>query len=251
MMLRSRRIYMKNKVDILGVEFISTTLVQLVSTLTSRLKNEEKTFIVTANPEIVMQSLQDEEYKQALDSANMVIADGIGVVIASKILNNPLPERVAGYDLMLKLLEVANNESYKVYLLGAEETVLAKTVSNIEKQYENVQIVGHHHGFFDSNNTEIPNQIKDLQPDLVFVALGVPRQEKWIYHNLEKMNKGIFIGVGGSFDVIAGNVKRAPELWQKLNLEWFYRLVKQPSRWKRMLALPQFIIKVFLKKFTR
>ncbi|MFS0864975.1 WecB/TagA/CpsF family glycosyltransferase [Fredinandcohnia sp. 179-A 10B2 NHS] len=240
---------MKNKVDILGVEFINTTLLQLVNTLTTRLKNEEKTFIVTANPEIVMQSIQDEEYKKALDSANMVIADGIGVVIASKILQNPLPERVAGYDLMLKLLEVANNESYKVYLLGAEETVLAKTISNIEKQYENVQIVGSHHGFFDSNNIEISNQIKDLQPDLVFVALGVPRQEKWIYQNLKQMNKGIFIGVGGSFDVIAGNVKRAPEIWQKLNLEWFYRLVKQPSRWKRMLALPQFIIKVILKKF--
>jgi N-acetylglucosaminyldiphosphoundecaprenol N-acetyl-beta-D-mannosaminyltransferase len=108
-------------------------------------------------------------------------------------------------------------------------------------------IAGSHHGFFDWNKNTISEEIRASEPDIVFVALGFPKQEKWIAENISNFTKGLFIGVGGSIDVLAGEVKRAPEIWQKTNLEWFYRLLKQPSRWRRMLALPQFQLK-FLNK---
>jgi N-acetylglucosaminyldiphosphoundecaprenol N-acetyl-beta-D-mannosaminyltransferase len=114
--------------------------------------------------------------------------------------------------------------------------------------YPNVQIVGSHNGFFEMKDTSIPDDINACDPDLVLVALGCPRQENWISMYIDHFQKGVFIGVGGSFDSLAGNVQRAPEMWQKMNLEWFYRLLKQPSRWRRMLALPHFVMKVVGQK---
>ncbi len=150
---------------------------------------------------------------------------------------------------MVRLLEVGQQKHFKIYLLGAQKETIEKTVANIHKNYPNVDVVGYHDGYFDWNNNDFAKEIATLQPDLVFVALGVPRQEKWITENLDKFSKGVFIGVGGSFDVIAGTVKRAPVLWQKLNLEWLYRLLRQPSRFGRMLVLPRFALKVFALKF--
>lgn len=155
---------------------------------------------------------------------------------------------MTGYDTMVKLLEVGQQKRFKIYLLGAQKETIEKTIANIHKNYPNVEVVGYHDGFFDWNNNHIADDIAALQPDLVFVALGVPRQEKWITENLDKFSKGVFIGVGGSFDVIAGTVKRAPVIWQKLNLEWLYRLLRQPSRFIRMLVLPRFALKVFSLK---
>jgi len=184
-----------------------------------------------------------------LKQATYICADGIGVVKAAQILGDSLPERVTGYDTMVRLLEVGQQKHFKIYLLGAQKETIEKTVANIHKNYPNVDVVGYHDGYFDWNNNDFAKEIATLQPDLVFVALGVPRQEKWITENLDKFSKGVFIGVGGSFDVIAGTVKRAPVLWQKLNLEWLYRLLRQPSRFGRMLVLPRFALKVFALKF--
>jgi N-acetylglucosaminyldiphosphoundecaprenol N-acetyl-beta-D-mannosaminyltransferase len=128
--------------------------------------------------------------------------------------------------------------------------VLQKTVAEIMKQYPNVKIAGAHHGFFDWADDHIPNEIQRTKPDLIFTALGVPRQELWIGQNMDKFEKGVFMGIGGSFDVLAGAVQRAPEVWQKMNLEWAYRLLKQPSRWKRQLSLPHFALKVIQQKVT-
>ncbi|WP_374723507.1 WecB/TagA/CpsF family glycosyltransferase [Calidifontibacillus erzurumensis] len=237
-------------VSILGVNFIHTTMKDMVTRLRERLLNEQKTFVVTANPEIVMKTLEDATYKKYVDQADYVTADGIGVVKGAQILGKPLPERVAGYDLMRNLLAVLNEEKLKLYMLGAQEETIEKAVETVKREYPNLQLVGYHHGFFNWEDPSIINEIKEKKPDLVLVALGVPRQEKWIAEHLEEVEKGVFIGVGGSFDVLAGTVKRAPEIWQKLNLEWFYRLLKQPSRWRRMLALPHFALKVFGQKLT-
>jgi N-acetylglucosaminyldiphosphoundecaprenol N-acetyl-beta-D-mannosaminyltransferase len=224
---------------------------QMTERLEQHALKQEKAFVVTANPEIVMKAVEDKKYKQTIDQASYVVADGIGVVKAAQLLGEPLPERVAGYDLMHQCLKVANDHGLNIYLLGAKDEVLTQAITNINKSYPSAKVVGSHHGFFEWENETIQQEIKQLAPDFVFVALGVPRQEYWIAERLNQFEKGVFIGVGGSFDVIAGNVQRAPEIWQKLNLEWFYRLLKQPSRWRRMLVLPQFAVKVLREKQKR
>ncbi|WP_142827168.1 WecB/TagA/CpsF family glycosyltransferase [Planococcus soli] len=238
-------------VHILGVPFVNTSQKDFISTLQSRIAKQEKTFVVTANPEIVMHSLEDDQYKQTLAKAQYITADGIGIVKAAAIIGKPLPERVSGYDLMLDLLETADKNRSSVFFLGAAEEVLQATVKKAKQNYPGIQIAGSHNGFFDWNDHVLPQQIKNAAPDIVFVALGFPRQEQWIGANIDKFDKGVFIGIGGSFDVFSGTVKRAPELWQKMNLEWFYRLVKQPSRWKRMLVLPKFAATVIGRKALR
>lgn len=235
-------------VTIMGVPFLHISQQGFVDLLVNRIEQQEKTFVVTANPEVVMQANENPTVKGYLNQATYICADGIGVVKAAQILGDSLPERVTGYDTMVKLLEVGQQKRFKVYLLGAQKETIEKTIANIHKNYPNVEVVGYHDGFFDWNNNHIAEDIAALQPDLVFVALGVPRQEKWITENLDKFSKGVFIGVGGSFDVIAGTVKRAPVIWQKLNLEWLYRLLRQPSRFIRMLVLPRFALKVFSLK---
>ncbi|WP_332650902.1 WecB/TagA/CpsF family glycosyltransferase [Lysinibacillus sp. 54212] len=235
-------------VTVMGVPFLHTDQQGFSSLLINRIEGKEKTFVITANPEIVMGANENPELMAYIKQATYVCADGIGVVKAAKILGDELPGRVTGYDTMIALLEAGNEKRFKIYLLGAQKETLDKTVENIGKTYPNVEVVGYHDGFFDWNSSDIPDEIQSLQPDLVFVALGVPRQEKWISEHIDRFSHGVFIGVGGSFDVIAGTVKRAPVFWQKLNLEWLYRLLKQPSRWKRMLALPRFALKVFALK---
>ncbi|MBT2687095.1 WecB/TagA/CpsF family glycosyltransferase [Bacillus sp. ISL-47] len=235
-------------VDILGVPFINTTRSEFVKLLDRHIEKEEKAFVVTANPEIVMKAVEEPEYKSLLDRATYITADGIGVVKGAGLLGKPLPERVTGYDTMIDLLTLGNEKKFKIYLLGAQQDTIEKAVANIRATYPNVEIVGSHNGFFDWDSREIPNEIQEKKPDLVFVALGVPRQEKWIATNISRFEKGVFIGVGGSFDVIAGTVERAPEAWQKANLEWLYRLMKQPSRFGRMMALPRFAVKILTQK---
>ncbi|RZT21549.1 WecB/TagA/CpsF family glycosyltransferase [Fictibacillus sp. BK138] len=241
---------MKNTVRILGVDFVNSTLFEFLNTLSGHLEREEKTFVVTANPEIVMKVREDANYRAVVEKANYVTADGIGVVKAAGILGKPLPERVTGFETFMGLLQTANERGYSVYLLGAQDEVLQKTVAEIMTQFPNVKIAGAHHGFFDWNDDHIPNEIQRTKPDLIFTALGVPRQELWIGQNMDKFEKGVFMGIGGSFDVLAGAVQRAPEFWRKMNLEWAYRLMKQPSRWKRQLSLPHFALKVIQQKVT-
>lgn len=237
-------------VSILGVDFIHTTMYDMVQLLSKHMNENQKGFVVTANPEIVMKTLEDTTYRQYINKANYVTADGIGVVKAAQILGQPLPERVAGYDLMRNLLSVLNESNRKLYMLGAQQDTIEKATKTVKREYPQINLVGYHNGFFNWEDQTIINEIKEKKPDLILVALGVPRQEKWIAENIDLVENGVFIGVGGSFDVLAGTVKRAPEVWQKLNLEWFYRLLKQPSRWRRMLALPHFAFKILGQKLS-
>ncbi|CAD2073208.1 WecB/TagA/CpsF family glycosyltransferase [Phocicoccus pinnipedialis] len=231
-------------VDISGISFINIEKTQFLnSILIPRIKNDEKTFIVTANPEIVNRTTYDDAYKEAVISSDYTIADGVGILIAAKMNKKLIKERIAGYDLLVDLLNVGNKDGLKVYLLGAEESVNKKASEHIIVNFPNVEIVGRHHGYFDMNDDRIAKEIRELEPDLVFVALGVPRQETWIHQNLDQFEKGLFMGVGGSFDVLAGTVKRAPEMWIKLNLEWLYRMIKQPERIGRNLNILKFMVK--------
>jgi len=236
------------QVIIMGIPFLHINQKSFVSLLENRIEQQQKTFVITANPEVVMKANEDRQFMDYVQKATYICADGIGIVKAARLLGNPLPERVTGYDTMMQLLEIGNRKHYKIFLLGAQNETLQKTVENINATYPNVEIVGYQDGYFNWEDNDIADRIAETQPDLIFVALGVPRQEKWISENLSAFKKGVFIGVGGSFDVIAGTVKRAPLFWQKLNLEWFYRLLSQPTRWRRMLALPRFAFKILQLK---
>lgn len=239
----------ETKIDVLNVLFDSVTKENILNILAKRIEENKKTFLVTANPEIVMQAKSNPDYLQDIQKADYVIADGIGIIIGSKIIGQPLPERIPGYELMHALLKKGNDSNWSAYFLGAKKEVVELALENIRKLYPNLKIAGYHDGFFDWNSNVIQEEIKSAKPDLVFVALGLPRQENFIAKNLPQFDKGLFIGVGGSFDVLAGTVKRAPVFWQKLNIEWLYRLLKQPSRWRRQLALPLFVIDMVKERF--
>lgn len=230
--------------DVLGLPFVDATIDELMAALHVQLQKRRKTFIVTANPEIVMHSRRDEKYEHVLRQADWLIPDGIGIVIASRWLGRPLRERLAGFDVMERLLQLSDQYGYSIYCLGAEDEVITKAVARMREVYPRVRIVGYHHGFFDWNDRSLVEEIRSKEPDIVFVGLGFPRQEQWIARYFAQFEKGIFMGVGGSFDVWAGKVKRASEAWQRWNAEWLYRLLQQPSRWRRMLALPHFMAKV-------
>ena len=241
--------FIKETVEILDVPFIHTTKKEfLYNIVFPKVDNENKCFIVTANPEIVMYAKENPSYLETLLKADYVVADGIGIIIASKMLNKTLPERIAGIELMEDMLVYANKHRKSVYLFGAKDHVVKKTVENISRKYPNVKIAGYHHGYVDIEDETVFQQIKETEPDFVFVALGYPKQEEWININKDRLSKGIFMGVGGSFDILAGAAKRAPNIFIKLNLEWLYRLMSNPSRFGRMLKLPKFIIHILRGK---
>lgn len=235
-------------VNILGVDFVNKTKKEFTAEILSRINDQQKTFAVTANPEIVMYARKHSNYMTILKKAHMVIPDGIGIVKGAQLLGTPLKERVPGYELLLEILEEANKKNLKVYFLGAKQLVVKKAVDKVANLYPHIDIVGYHDGYFGIEDKKVLNEVKQQKPDIVFVALGYPKQEKWISQYLKTAEKGFLMGVGGSFDVLSGTTQRAPEFYLKHNLEWFYRLYKQPTRSKRMLALPKFIMAVFLQK---
>lgn len=201
--------------------------------------------IYTPNPEILMAAYKNEEFNEVLNNADMVIPDGIGVVYASRILKNPVAERVAGYDLTCKILNYAAEKGIKVFIYGGKPGVAETAANNLRKKGVNVS--GVMHGYQQDESLVI-DEINKSGAEFVMVCIGAPKQEFFISKNKDKTNAKVFIGAGGSVDVIAGTVKRAPDIFIKLNLEWFYRLIKQPSRIGRMIQLPIFILKVMFSK---
>lgn len=239
---------MYNKVTILGVPFDNMTRKEFLKVLYKRMENKEKTFLVTANPEIVMFAKNNDDYFNLLLEADFIAPDGIGVVRAAKKLDTPIKERVPGFELMLGLLELAELDSRRVYFIGAKEEVLNLTIKNVKSRWPNIDIAGYHHGYFDHNDPEMIERVKETKPDIVLVAFGFPKQEIWIKKYLKEAEYGIAVGVGGSFDVISGKAKRAPFLVQHFHVEWLYRLIKQPSRYKRMSVLPVFLREIYKQR---
>lgn len=234
-----------NVARILGIPFSTGGFEATVSDLTNRVLTGNRTHVVTANPEIVMIAMEHLELRGVLEQA-YVVPDGIGIVYAAKWLNAGIRERVAGIELMEALMEQADRHEWKVYLLGASADVNRKAASALAGRFPRARIVGARDGFFQPEEQEaIVREINSAKPHLLFVALGSPKQETWISANWDKLQVPLAMGVGGSFDVWAGSVKRAPLLWQKLHLEWLYRLLQQPSRWRRQLAIPRFVFAVW------
>lgn len=241
----------KKPVKILGVPVHPLTMNESVAVLEEKLQKKEQAFVVTANAEIIMMCRQDKEYNNIVsEQADLVLPDGAGAVWAGRYLGNEVPERVAGFDLYNQLLKLSADKGYKAYFFGGAPGVAEAAKNKAEELYPGVQIVGCRNGYFtEAEEENIIKEINDAAPDMLFVALGAPKQEKWLVKYRNQLKPRVLMGIGGSFDVLAGKMERAPKWMQEASLEWAFRLYKQPSRFMRMLALPKFVLKViFCKK---
>lgn len=211
----------------------------------------EKQFVLAMNPEKIMKSREDGQLADIIEKqATLLIADGVGLVIAAKILGLPKISRVTGVGLFEEMVAAAAEDGRSVFLYGARDNVVRKAAEVLRQMHPGLDIAGIQHGY-EPDDALVAARVKEARPDFLFIALGSPRQEKWISRYLNELPVKLVMGVGGSFDVLAGNVKRAPRWVQRLGLEWFYRLVTQPSRAKRMLNLPKFLLLVIAHRFGR
>jgi N-acetylglucosaminyldiphosphoundecaprenol N-acetyl-beta-D-mannosaminyltransferase len=240
---------MRKLTHVLGVPFDAVTMEEAVARAKKLLTEEGQHIICTPNPEIVMEAQNDKVLMDILHEADLVVPDGIGVVWASKYSEIRLTERVAGFDLKQNLMADLAATDHTFYFFGGAPGVANTAARKMMKKYPGLKVVGVHNGYFDEKEEKrIIQDIKEKSPSILLVGLGAPKQEKWIYDNLRLIGAKAAIGVGGSFDVMAGNVKRAPKIFQKLGLEWFHRLITQPTRWRRMMRLPKFALTILKTK---
>ncbi|MDR1689454.1 MAG: WecB/TagA/CpsF family glycosyltransferase [Clostridiales bacterium] len=228
--------------EILGVNISSASFSENLEIAASFLDSGGFHMIFTPNPEFLVLAQKDRDFFNILNSGDLLVADGVGLYIASKLNQVKIKERTAGIDLIDAMFEKMKERRQSVYILGGKPGVAKKAAENIRAQYVGVTVCGFADGFFDeAKEGIIIEEIQTLKPDLLLVGIGFPRQEKWIFENRERLNVKAAIGCGGAIDVFAGNVKRAPALFRNLGLEWFHRLITQPSRFGRMLQLPVFL----------
>lgn len=204
-----------------------------IQELKENVNDNQKRFVITANPETLMIGVENPAFDVVLKAEeSTIVPDGIGVVKAAEMLGLPVKGRIPGVEIVQELLQILNESHKSIYLLGAKREVVEKLVEKINTDFPNIQIAGYEDGYVKDKDA-VFEKIAELKPDAVLVALGIPAQELLIHKHYDKFEKGIFIGVGGSFDVLSGTKKRAPELFIKLNLEWLYRIIKEPKRFKR------------------
>lgn len=236
----------KEPVKILDVPVHPLTMGEAVSVLEESITSGEQAFVVTANAEIIMMCQEDAGYKKIVSQdAQLVLPDGAGAVWAGRHLGYKIPERVAGFDLYCQLLDKAAQKGYKAFFFGGSPGIAEAAKAKSEELYPGVQVVGCRNGYFKEEESQaIIDEINASGADMLFAALGAPKQEKWLVRYREQLKPKILMGIGGSFDVFAAKMERAPKWMQDASLEWLFRLYKQPSRFMRMMALPKFVLKV-------
>ena len=236
----------KEPVKILDVPVHPLTMGEAVSVLEESITSGEQAFVVTANAEIIMMCQEDAGYKKIVSQdAQLVLPDGAGAVWAGRHLGYKVPERVAGFDLYCQLLDKAAQKGYKAFFFGGSPGIAEAAKAKSEELYPGVQVVGCRNGYFKEEESQaIIDEINASGADMLFAALGAPKQEKWLVRYREQLKPKILMGIGGSFDVFAGKMERAPKWMQDASLEWLFRLYKQPSRFMRRMALPKFVLKV-------
>ena len=231
------------RINVLGVGFDNMTMDQAVSEGVRLMSSEGAHYAVTPNPEIVEICREDEDAREAVNNADLVLADGIGVIYGAKMLGTPLKGRVTGIGFAQGIMERMAKNGKALFLLGAKPGVAEKAAENLARQYPGLQIAGTHDGYFQEDGPVI-DAIRASGADVAFVCLGAPKQEKWMRQNGEATGAHLLVGLGGCLDVFSGEVQRAPEVFQKLGLEWLHRLAKNPSRIGRMMKLPLFLVHV-------
>lgn len=246
---------MRNTVRILGIDIDNIDINEAGSLTKNLIENSNKSckIVVAPNTEFIMMAQKDEEFYNILRNAELATPDSVGVMIGGKLQKKPFKARIPGQSYFRKVLEVGEKEGWTFYMLGGEGDVPRLAVENVKKVYPNLNIVGYHEGFFSEDSEErVINEINSLKPNVLFVAMGAPIQEKWIAKNKDRLKVDIAAGQGGTFDYEAGKIKRAPEIVQKLCIEWLWRLILQPTRIKRMIVLPIYLIKIiFTKDITK
>ena len=225
----------------MGVGFDDLTLEEAVAAGEKLAQGPGFSYVVTPNPEIVDLARADAGYRDLLNGAGLVLPDGIGVVYAAKLLGRPLKGRVPGIDFATGLLDRLAKNGGKLFLLGAKPGVAEQAAARLKAAHPGLGICGTNDGYF-KDSAPVVEKIKEAAADVVFVCLGAPKQEKWMAQYGPETGAHLMAGLGGALDVYAGNVKRAPVLWQKLGMEWAYRLIRQPSRIGRMAKLPLFLV---------
>ena len=229
------------RIDVLGVGFDNVNMEQAVERAAKMIEEGTFHYAVTPNAEFVQRAETDGQFCAALNGADLVLPDGIGVVYAAKILGTPLQGRVPGCDFATALCGWMAKNGKRLFLLGAKPGVAEQAAQNLERSHPGLVVCGTHDGYF-KDDAPVTDTIRLAGADVVFVCLGAPKQENWMIEYGPATGAPFLIGLGGSLDVFAGTVKRAPEAWQKLGLEWMYRLLKQPSRIGRMAKLPLFLV---------
>jgi len=239
----------QERANILGCQVDLLTSQEVIAKIKELIYRRRPAHIITLNAEIVYQAQTYQELKNIINNANLVTPDGIGIVWGGRHLGYDIKERVTGIDLLHQLCKEAPAEAWKIFLLGSAPGVADKAAQNLTLAYPGLQICGTHHGYFkDEDIPAIIQKIRELDPHILFVSLGAPKQELWIKRYQQELGVPACIGVGGSLDVIAGQKKRAPGWMIKLNLEWLYRLAAEPSRFQRQLALPKFAALILKSK---
>ncbi len=231
------------RIDVLGVGFDNMTVEQAVAEGVRLLNTPGAHYAVTPNPEIVEVCREDAEAREAVNGADLVLADGIGVIYGAKILGTPLKGRVTGIGFAQELMARMAEDGKRLFLLGAKPGVAERAAENLQRQNPGLIVAGTHDGYFQEDGPVV-EAIRASGADVVFVCLGAPKQEKWMRKNGEDTGAHLLVGLGGCLDVFSGEVRRAPEVFQKLGLEWLHRLAKNPSRIGRMMKLPLFLVHV-------
>lgn len=248
---------MSEKINVRGINFDNVTLSEAAELLGEHLeKGEGMKAVYTPNAEIVQLCIEKNEYYELINSAEVIVPDGIGVIKAAKILGTPMKERVPGVELGEKMIEFCAKEGRKVFFLGGKPGVAELAAENMAKKYSGLTVAGTADGYFKKEGVESERVIDNILfsgAELLFVCLGVPVQEKWIYDNRSRLSESVKVcmALGGSLDVYAGSVKRAPAIFRKTGFEWLYRLLKQPSRIGRMMKLPKFLLGTYGEKMKR
>lgn len=239
--------------SILGVQVHEVTTAEALAQVRRFMREPRVHQIATVNPEFIMKAQEDEAFRQVLNQADLCIADGVGLLLAGRWLGQPLPGRVAGSDLVYELAGLAAEKSWRIFLLGAAPGVAQNAAAVLQSKYPNLQIAGTYPGSPDpAENADIVRRIIDCEADMLFVAYGAPRQDLWIARNRQALGGvRLTMGVGGSFDFIAGKAVRAPHWIQQIGLEWLHRLIREPWRWRRMLSLPRFALLVLFSRRER
>lgn len=233
----------RKKAKLLGFDIDTFDFESAVAFAKNLIETKKGGQIVTINPEMIELGLQNLEFANILNNADLVIPDGVGVKIGLKI-KGINAQRIAGIEFSHKMVQECANNNFSLALVGAKPHIIEKAAANLKSEFENLNIVYMQDGYF-KDTERVFDELKEKSPQLVLVALGAPRQEEFIYNLRKELPQSVMIGVGGSFDVWSGEVERAPEIYQKLGLEWLYRTVKQPERFKRIFPnLPRFIFRV-------
>ncbi|HLZ48671.1 MAG TPA: WecB/TagA/CpsF family glycosyltransferase [Candidatus Limnocylindria bacterium] len=242
---------MRPRVDILGVGFDRVALVDAVAEVERRLDAGERTFIITANPEFVMLCRQDAEVAAIAARADLVVPDGTGAVVAARLLGDPLPGRAPGRLLVDRLAALAVERRLSLFLLGAAPGIAERAAARLRERHPDLRIAGTYAGSAEEDGDVVP-RLRAAAPDVVLVAFGMPKQERWIARNLAALpSVKVAVGVGGSLDYLAGAAKAPPAIVHAVGLEWLWRLLRDPKRWRRQRVLPLFALLVLLARLRR